>query len=191
MSPAAILVLAAIGAALAYTLWIYRRRELPVPGKGRLATLRVFALTLVLLLLLNPELRGTASAARDWWVLDTSPSMTAQLTTGDVPQASAEREVVGAEVVSETGADAVNAAGSSRVLDAVSRAVESGARSVTLVSDGRLQDGVELRALLARAPVAFRWVDVGGGVRNAGVASLTFAEAARAGEPRLSRTSWN
>ncbi len=183
MSPAALLVLVAIGAALAYTLWIYRRRELPVPGRGRLATLRVFALTLVLLLLLNPELRGTASAARDWWVLDTSPSMTALLTSGETPEARAGREIVGSEVIANTDADEANSGGSSRVLNAVSRAVESGARSVTLVSDGRVEDGVELRALLARAPVDFRWVDVGGGVRNAGVASLTFAEGAKGGEP--------
>lgn len=181
MSSAAIFVLVCIGAALVYTLWIYRRRELPVPGLGRLATLRVFSLTLVLLLLLNPELRGTAAAARDWWVLDTSPSMTAQLADGLTAESRAADAVADAEPLIETASE--GAGGSSRVLDQVSRAIESGARSVTVVTDGRIQDGVELRALLTRAPVNFRWVDVGGPVRNAGIGALTFPEGSRSNQP--------
>ncbi|HSG48154.1 MAG TPA: hypothetical protein VLA43_10100 [Longimicrobiales bacterium] len=192
------LLLAAAGWGFAF--WIYARRELPVRGRRLLALLRGGSLAVVLLLLLDLTLPGRAGSGRSWILLDTSPSMA-------VPQGDAEVRVPedrallaldradDAEVATFGSPVAVLPPGwrpggdgsppdralDSRLAPALTRALEGGASQVRILTDLRMEDPVEVEALLrsARIPVTFQ--DLGGDLSNVGVASVDLPAAARAG----------
>jgi len=64
---------------------------------------------------------------------------------------------------------------------ALTLALEAGASRVLVVTDLRLEDPVEVEAVLRQAPVPVAFRDLGGPVANAGVAELELPETARAG----------
>lgn len=189
-----------------FALWIYTRRELPVPGRGGLAALRVAFLVLLVVLIADPALPGRAAAtsATRWVLLDASRSMTAARSDGapEVPleQALARARtlegggarvlVLGDPPLALEGADSLTAPqladraptdAPSRLLPAVRRAAESGARDIVLLSDLRLDDAPTAAAELARLGVAVEVEDMGGPVRSAGIARLEAPATARAG----------
>ena len=68
-----------------FAAWIYVRRELPIPGRGLLGTIRALILGLVLLLLWDPRLPlGPRSDTSEgsWVLLDVSASMSARASAG-------------------------------------------------------------------------------------------------------------
>ena len=71
-----LLFLASSSAAVAFAVWTYRKRELPVAGRWGLSVVRSAALVLILLLLFDPRLPGTGPTGMSRWVLvDASASM--------------------------------------------------------------------------------------------------------------------
>lgn len=187
----ALLLLVAAGCGFAF--WVYHRRELPVAGRRFLALGRALAISLVVLLIWNPRLpedgdRGGAPTV----LLDGSLSMAARTPDGESAWSRAVREVreiAGSDgpvlmfggTVAATSLDQLGAhtptAPSSRLLPALRAAAESGARSVTVVSDGRLSD-TDFGALPAVQGVRARLETIDVGAANAGIAD--FALPARA-----------
>ncbi|MDT8341806.1 MAG: hypothetical protein RQ751_09865 [Longimicrobiales bacterium] len=180
----------------AYAWWCYFRRETPVRGRTGMALLRAASLALLLLLLLDPALPGREGAGVEWTLLDVSPSM-------DVPQGpegETPRHRSGVTAPGERSGDpppskpvtgtsdpaAIPFGGAlgegSRLAPALARALERGAPAVHVVTDLRLDDPVEVEALLRQAAVPVRFDDLGGPVVNAGVAGLTLPAWGRAGE---------
>ena len=154
-----------------YAFWVYRRRELSVPGRNLLALLRGSAVALVLLLLLDFPIPGSSTPGEVWILVDTSSSMAVAAGTGGegVPDAGGPTRGFGGP-------------GDSRLAPALTRALEAGARRVEVVTDLRIQDPAAVEALLARSPVPVEIRDVGGEVRNAGVAEVALPMAVRSGE---------
>ena len=184
-----------LAAACSFAFWVYHRRELPVAGRRVLALGRALAISLVLLLIWNPRLpagAGDGVGAGATVLLDGSLSMAAGPPGGETAWSEAVREagriaagggrilVFGSAVAART-ADQLPAgaptATSSRLLPALRAAAESGARSVTVVSDGRLTDA-DFGALPAVPGVQARLRVVDPGVENSGIAD--FAAPARA-----------
>jgi len=170
-------VVAGVGAVVAVTasLWFYRTRELPVPGRTIFALLRGGTLVLLLLLLWNPTLpTGGRDLAPPVLLLDTSASMEARGPSGDTPAGSG---AAAAEAFEGSVREA-----ESGLADAAARAVEGGARAVTVVTDLRGGDGVALRALAAESAVPIRILDGGAEVANAGISGIAVPDQARPGE---------
>lgn len=193
-----LLLFLVLGAAsVAFAAWVYRRRELPVPGRWIPATLRALALLLALLLLLDPRLPGAEGGDVRWVLVDNSISMSAG-PPGAVPWDSAR---VLAEGLRAEGARLlgfghalVEAAGDSALaappgdlrsllVPGLERAAELGAREVVVLSDLRLEDPVEVRGALDRLGLSARFVPLGGEVRNAGVNELALPADPRRDEP--------
>lgn len=187
------LLLSAAG--FAYAFWVYRRRELPVRARTPMALLRGGSLMLVLLLLLDLPVPWRAVATREWTLLDASASM--RVPQGDdarLPLVRAlEARSRGGEALlfgspvhpladGTPGMDDIPEADDSRLAPALTRALEAGASRVTVLTDLRLQDPVEVAAAVrgARVPVTFE--DLGGAVVNGGVEAVVLPSAARAGE---------
>ena len=89
-----------------FAAWIYVRRELPIPRRSLLGTIRASVLVLVLLLLWDPRLPGgplSGGADGNWVLLDASSSMSAPEVVGgaadDSADGSAERTTGGANWV--------------------------------------------------------------------------------------------
>ena len=85
-----------------FAAWIYVRRELPIPRRSLLGTIRASVLVLVLLLLWDPRLPGgplNGEADGSWVLLDVSTSMSAPAaagtTAGTTVDASAEATMGG------------------------------------------------------------------------------------------------
>ncbi len=147
-----------LGVAAGFSLWVYHRRELPVPGRGWLALARALAIALVLLLIWNPRLpagAGDGLGQGAFVLLDGSLSMAAEVPGGETAWSVAVREarrlangggriLVFGDAVTTGAADQLEGraptATSSHLLPALRVAAESGARAVTVVSDGRLTD---------------------------------------------------
>ncbi len=185
------LFLASVG--WAYSFWIYRRRELRVPSRSFLAALRGTSLALVLLLLMDVRLPWGGGAGREWVLVDRSPSMTV-----DQGEPGAGPPMERARALTRPGAEALSfgdpvrsisaspdeewlPAADSRLAPALTRALEAGASRVTVVSDLRVEDPVEVAAVLRSAPVPVTFRDLGGPVVNAGVAGLLMASTATSG----------
>lgn len=193
-----LLLFLVLGAAsVAFAVWVYRRRELPVPGRWIPATLRALALLLALLLLLDPRLPTAVGSDARWVLVDNSISMSVG-PPGAVPWDSARvlaegLRAEGARLL-RFGHALVEAAGDSALaappgdrrsllVPGLERAAEMGAREVVVLSDLRLEDPVEVRAALARLGLSARFVPLGREVRNAGVTELALAADPRRDEP--------
>ena len=185
MKPLLFLVLGA--AAVAFAAWVYRRRELPVPGRWIPAVLRAAALLLALLLLLDPRLPAGGAGDARWVLVDNSISMTVG-PPGAIPWDSARVQAEGLRAegarVLRFGHALVESAGDSALaapptdvrsllVPGLERAAETGAREVVVLSDLRLKDPVAVRAALERLRLSVRFVSLGSEVRNAGVTELT------------------
>ena len=187
-----------LAAGCSFAFWVYRRRELPVAGRGLLATGRALAISLVLLLIWNPRLPaagGAGSGDAPTVLLDGSLSMGARAPDGESAWVRAVREVrriadpdgpvlvFGAAVTATTAGqlgDRAPAHASSRLLPALRAAAESGAREVTVVSDGRLTDA-DFGALPAVPGLQARLHAVDAAVANAGVAAFVLPARAERG----------
>ncbi len=183
-----------LAAACGFSLWVYHRRELPVAGRGWLALARALAICLVALLIWNPRLpagAGDGAGQGAMVLLDGSLSMAAGPPGGETAWADAVEEarrlasgggriLVFGDAVAGSTADQLTArapaATSSRLLPALRAAAESGARAVTVVSDGRLTDA-DFGSLPVVPGLQARLEVVGATVANAGVAD--FAPPAR------------
>lgn len=176
------------GGLTAWAFWIYFRVEMAVPMARMLAVVRSVALVLVLLLLFDPRLPvGSADGAPTRWVLlDASLSMAA---SGDGAEGAWEgararaRELEGAgwAVVTFGGGTIERSPGAegepdqlgSRLAPALASAAESGATSVTVLSDLRFEDAVAVRAALETLPLAVAFEGFGSDLPNAGISRLT------------------
>jgi hypothetical protein len=193
------LVFAAFAAVVlaGFALYVYRRRELPISGRGRLAALRVATLVGVVLLLANPIIPtgGSAGPPDRWILVDGSVSMAVAGPSGvsawdrahteagssiaDLPLA-----VFGDATPSPQGESLPTVADGlqSRLEPTLRRVAEAGAREVSIFSDLRLSDAPEVQALIDALDLDVRFVDVGEPVRTAGIARLNAPETGRAGE---------
>lgn len=175
-----------------YAAWVYRAREIPVKGRGLLAVLRGLALSLLLLLLVNPDLPGGVRAGEAWILEDASPSMAVPQGTDGVLRPPADRARAlptpdrGVRV--ETFGTPDNG-GRSRLAPALSRALEAGARSVEVRTDLRLEDPVAVAAVLESARVPVTLTDLGGSLTNAGLEGLRLMEGAEPGSPLTGEVS--
>ena len=190
MSATAWLGLAVAGtAALAFSFWIYLRREVPIVGRRVLAVTRAAVLALLVLLLLDPAVPGRSAgvAGRARLIaLDASLSMTAASDGQPSPweRATARlREISDGEVrvvrfggmgtsLDTPATDDGPALIESRLAPPLERALSSGADEVIVLSDMRVEDPVAVRALLERGALNVRFENVGGDPSNAGVADL-------------------
>ena len=188
-----------------FAAWIYVRRELPIPGRGLLGTIRALILGLVLLLLWDPRLPlGPRSDTSEgsWVLLDVSASMSARASAGvaegsaswaaaleragEFAEAGAQILVFGEtpQIVAFDSLDTLlPVASASRLAPALARAAEAGARDVTVLSDLRLDDPVEAELSGGRSPFGFRIERSGGPVRNAGVARFELPSRVQSGQP--------
>lgn len=189
------LLLAAAG--WGFSFWVYARRELPVRGRRLLALLRGASFAVVFLMLLDLSVPGLGGGARAWVLLDTSPSMAVpQGDSGAAPLeegALAALDRPGVAEVATFGSPVAPLGGGwrpgdepapaldSRLGPALTRALEAGASQVRILTDLRVEDPVEVEALLrsARVPVVFQ--DLGGDLTNVGIASVDLPSSARAG----------
>ena len=190
-----------VAGAGAFAAWIYVRRELPIPGRKLLGTIRALILALVLLLLWDPRLPGgqrSGASEGSWVLLDASASMSAGAAEGGANwtvalERAGELAEAGAQVLvfAETPQIvALNSldtllpvASASRLADALARAAEAGARDVTVLSDLRLDDPVEAELSSGRSPFGLHFERSDGPVRNAGIARFELPSRADSGEP--------
>ena len=189
-----------LAAACAFSLWVYHRRELPVAGRRWLALARALAICLVLLLIWNPRLPaggGDGIGQGALVLLDGSLSMAAGPPGGETAWSGAVREarrlagaggriLVFGSAVAASAADQLEGsaptATSSRLLPALRAAAESGARAVTVVSDGRLTDA-DFGSLPVVPGLRARLHVVGAAVANAGIADFAAPARAERGTP--------
>jgi len=187
-------------AACGFSFWVYHRRELPVAGRRLLALGRALAIFLVLLLIWNPRLpagAGDGIGQGAVVLLDGSLSMSAGPPGGETAWSDAVREarrlaggggrilVFGNAVAASAGDQlegSAPTATSSRLLPALRAAAESGARAVTVVSDGRLTDA-DFGSLPVVPGLQARLEVVDPAVTNAGVADFATPARAERGTP--------
>ena len=187
------LFLGLAAAATLYAFRVYRRMEVRVPASGLLASLRAGALVLILLLLFDPRVPGSG-ASRDsarWVLLDASLSMTAagggawrEATTEAARLRGAGWRVMTFGGVPRPDTMLSHATAGATLLAPALRAVaEVGASDIVVVTDLRITDAVDVRAILARLPVRVSFRAVGGPVANAGVTGFRLDGPARTGRP--------
>ena len=192
-----LLFVAAAGAAVAFAVWTYGKRELPVAGRWGLAAVRSATLVLIMLLLFDPRLPGVgASGSARWVLVDASASMAVGPAGASPWDSAAARaralRAEGARVLRFGGEPSLPPTDSalgvpptehrSLLVPALERAAEAGMREVEVLSDLRLEDPVGVRAALQRLGIAARFEAVGAEVRNAGIAVLTLPADVDAGE---------
>lgn len=189
-------------AALVSIVLLYRMRETPGRGRGVLAMLRWAAVALVLLLLFDPELPTAeligGSRARQV-IADASLSMDLPDRPGNgssrwARQVDAARRVAGGRNVLLFGdevrvvdADSLPAEAprdrSSRLLPGLQAASEAGARHVTVLTDGAIDDAAQVARWLPRLGLDIDYRLIAEPVPNAAVAELEAPGWAQAGEP--------
>ena len=195
-------------AAAAFAAWIYFRRELAIPGRKILSVARGLVLVLVLLLLFDPRLPGSRAGAfgsEDRWVLlDGSASMEAGGEAGGAAWTSAlaraqELAADGARILLFGGTPRVVAADSldgllptersSRLAPALARVAESGAVTVTILSDLRLDDPVEANLTATRLFLDLQSESGDQGIRNAGIARFELPSRAESGDTLVAQVA--
>ena len=187
-------------AASAFTAWIYFRRELPIPGRKILGIARGLVLVLVLLLLFDPLLPGIRTGAFGgvdrWVLLDGSTSMEAGGGSGSAWATSLARAqelaAEGARILLFGGTPRVVPAdsleglvpteGTSRLAPALARVAESGATSVTILSDLRLDDPIEANLMAERLFLELQSENGEEGIRNVGIARFELPSRTESGD---------
>ncbi len=197
-----IVVLGAAGIILA--AFLYLGREMRVRGRGALMALRLAALILLVLLLLNPALPGVDPAAAGptgttWFLIDGELSL---LVPSEAGGSLWEEVVERAEALAADGTGLALATPGlqgpegtdpatlrlrapshppGNLREGILRLAEAGADSVVVVSTFRRSS--EVIADLSRdVPVPLRLERVGSEVRNVGIGDLTLPPSVRAGE---------
>jgi hypothetical protein len=189
--PAWIAFLVIAGATSAASVWIYRRREAPARGRGWLMGLRAMGLALLLLLLFDPDLPGTArlSSPAARILLDYSLSMSlpdpAGGTRWQAALAAIRREEAAVragvtlfgEVPRTVPADSLVSlapdAQRTLLLPALQAMAEAGVREVIVVSDGGIDDVDDVVRWLPRLGLDVRVIPVGTTVANRGIVELS------------------
>ncbi len=184
-----------------FATWIYARRELPIPGRRILGTIRGLILVLVLLLLWDPRLPGgprSGTSEGSWVLLDASTSMAAGASedgaiwasalerAGELAEAGAQVLLFGESprVVPFDSLDTLLPVESaSRLAPALARVAEAGATYVTVLSDLRFDDPVEAELSVGRSSFGVQFESSGGPVRNAGIARFELPPRAESGQP--------
>jgi hypothetical protein len=190
------LLLALAAGAVAYSLWLYLRVELPVAWGRRLALMRGAAWIVLLLLLFDvrlPSALGAGGSQGRWVLLDASLSMGAATSVGssawdDALARARELDRAGWDVVAfgsgtELGApdaDAEPTELASLLAPALERAVESGVTRVRVLSDLRFEDAVAVRSALGSLPLDVEFERFGDEVTNAGIARFDVPDLAMA-----------
>jgi len=209
VSPASLAVVLAAIVAIPLVVWLYARREPPVRRRWLLAALRIAAVAVVVLLLLDPRIPSDAAAGASGiqLLIDASESMTAAGPDGAAPWARAlarlEEEAAAAErpPLRFGGAEPAPFGGSegaavgdgvatrppdrrtSLLAPALERTAEAGARSVVVITDGRIEDAAAARETARRLGLGVEVVDVGAdSVVNATLTALDLPASVAAGE---------
>lgn len=188
------LFLALAVGAVAYSLWLYLRVELPVRWARRLALVRAAALVVLLMLLFDVRLpMAMARGASERWVLlDASLSMGAVAPGGtsawDAADARARTLARNGWTVVTFGSG-TQLGGSegqagpteleSLLAPALTRAVEAGVGRVRVLSDMRFEDAVALRSALETLPLEVGFERFGEDLSDAGVTRLDVPDLAR------------
>ncbi|MGD8288584.1 MAG: hypothetical protein PVI31_08180 [Gemmatimonadota bacterium] len=191
-----VLLLALAAGAVAYSLWLYLRVELPVTWGRRLAIARAAALVVQLLLLFDvrvPAALGSDGATGRWVLLDASLSMGAAPNGGASAWDAAvdragELDRAGWSVVSFGGAtelgvpddDAAPTELTTLLAPALTRAVEAGVTRVRVLSDLRFEDAVAVRSALGSLPLDVEFERFGDEMPNAGISLFDVPDLARA-----------
>ena len=179
--------LLAAAAAFALAGYLYRFRELPGRGRGLLIALRGTVLSLVLLLLFDPLLPGPPEGNADHAVLlNVSASMA--LPSSEPGRSRWAQAVARAR---DQGVDEVLLFGEaprgmpvsrlpdtpsdprSRLLPALQAAAQSGARRVTVITDGRIDNAEDVMRWLPRLGLRVDIEDTGGDIDNAAITRVT------------------
>ena len=189
MTPTRWLLFAGLGLVLVgYTVWNYRRRELPVDGVRGLVGIRSLVFLGLVLLLLNPRLPwGAAADAGAWRLIDVSLSMNAAegapwsrvaqpATDGRTVAFGEQPRTIDPVAMSELVADQ----NASQLLPALQVAAQGGAQSVVVASDLRVSDLGQALTEAARLGVDVGFEDAGEDVVNAGLGEIVFPEVAEA-----------
>ncbi len=176
-------------------IWIYRHRELPIAGRGRLAALRVLTLAGVVMLLADPTLpvAGTDGPPTRWVAVDASGSMAVAGPSGERPwdraivrvtdqRPGVRRATFAGDPAPTSPPDSAQPTGeSSRLVPLLRRAAESGAHEIDVVTDLRLEDVAEVAVVREMLGLTLRFIDVGEPIRSAGVGDLRVPATGRAG----------
>ena len=184
-----------------FAAWIYVRRELAIPGRSLLGTIRALILVLLLLLLWDPRLPSgprSGSSEGSWVLVDASASMSVGASqdgadwlsvlerTRELAEAGAQVLVFGEtpRVVPLGSLDTLlPMASTSRLAPALARAAEAGATDVTVLSDLRLADPVVAGISRGRFSFGVQIERMGGPLRNTGVARFELPSRAQSGQP--------
>ncbi|MGI9626072.1 MAG: hypothetical protein ACR2QM_04495 [Longimicrobiales bacterium] len=181
--------------------WIYYRREFAVGSRPLLLGARLLTLLGLILLLWNPALPwGSGAATPRFVLLDASASMSAAAdggTTGgtlwDAAVSRAQELAADGYRVLLTGSQVIptDAAGlsqltpegtSSTASEALSVAVEAGAREVVLLSDLRLEDPLAAAALAERGQIRIEVDSLPIAASNVGLARVILPASVEGGE---------
>lgn len=190
-----ILVLGVL-AAFAISAFIYLRREPAGRGRPILIALRAASLLLIMLLLLDPHVPGSAERShRTRVIVDASLSMRlgGAWERAVVEAASADGDVLltGSEVRS-TSIDSLRALepfmGRSRVLPALQSAAEANAGRVLLVTDGAIDDAADVARWLPALGIVLDVRNVAGAdVANRAISEVDAPAWAESGKPLILR----
>src|SRR5688572_23770236 len=189
--------LSALGAAA--SVWYYQRRETPGRGRTLLALMRAAALSLLLLLLFDPDLPGgSVGTVRGTQVLlDRSLSMQLPAREGGTRweraldlarEQSGERPIVlfGDEprpVPADSLAGTRPEAGRSRLLPALQAAAEAGVRRVTVITDGGIDDADAVARWAPRLGLRIDTELVGEPIANLAIAEAMAPAWVQSGSP--------
>ena len=179
-------------AAVLFSVWIYFRWELPIPGRNILVVTRSLILVIVSLLIWDPRITGDRAgylARTDHWVLlDGSASMSAGIDSSDVAWTSAlsraqELATEGMQVLMFGSSNVVvhrdslqnlepTESNTSLLAPALASVAEYGAQRVTILSDLRLDDPVEANLTAQRLSLNVESEIGENSTRNAGIYSF-------------------
>jgi len=189
------LFLALSAGAVAYSLWLYLRVELPVKWRRPLAAARATAFVILLMLLFDVRVPASVSSGgtRSWALLDASLSMGAADPGGTSAwEAAAARAraldrdgwtvVTFGEGTRLDEAEGESTPSELRTLlaPALIRAVEAGVTRVRVLSDLRFEDAVAVRSALGTLPLEVDFERFGEELANAGISRFEVPDLARA-----------
>lgn len=190
-----VLWLSATAVGAAFALWVYRRRETPGRGRGVLAGLRVCTIAVLLLLAFDPDLPGAVRGGRgDTVIVDGSLSMRLPASGSTIWESAVSRaRSAGVTEVTIFGdatrtlpldsvASLVPSGSNSRLLPALQAIAEAGRGSVTVITDGAIEDAEEVARWLPRLGIDVDMQIVPSSAPNRGLVRIQAPAYAEAGE---------